>query len=135
MSLRSKIESKIQEREHEIAEFREKLRAIEGKIHDSEIYIGALRESLALIDLGAENLSAPELQEGSKVAKARDAIKEARKPLHINDILREIGDPIEHSSRASLVSSISRYVKKGAIFQKAAPNTFGLIDSGKDADS
>lgn len=128
MSLRDRIESKIQEREHEIAESQEKLRAIEGKIHDSKIYIDALRESLALIDRESKNGFEPELQEGSKVAKARDAIKEAGKPLHINEILTKIGDPIEHSTRASLVTSISRYIKKGAIFRKTDPNTFGLID-------
>lgn len=74
------------------------------------------------------------LRAGSELAKARDAIRSAGKPLHISEILAAIGKENTKKNRVSLGGSLAGYVRKGAIFSKSAPNTFGLIELTLDAN-
>jgi hypothetical protein len=72
------------------------------------------------------------LRPGSAVAKAREAILKAGKPLHITEILKAIGRPVDKGNRVSLSGSLSGYVKRGEIFTRPAPNTFGLAELNHD---
>lgn len=69
-----------------------------------------------------------ELRYGTAVAKARDLIKSAGHPLHITDILKGLGKPVDTKSKLSLSGSLAGYVREGQIFNRPAPNTFGLIE-------
>lgn len=69
-----------------------------------------------------------ELRSGTAVAKARDLIKSAGHPLHITDILKGLGKPVDTKSKLSLSGSLAGYVREGQIFNRPAPNTFGLIE-------
>lgn len=64
---------------------------------------------------------------GTDVAKSMEALNLAGKPLHIDDLLRAIGKPVNKSSRISLAGSLAGYVRDGKWFTRTAPNTFGLI--------
>jgi hypothetical protein len=66
------------------------------------------------------------LRPGSAVAKARDAIKKAGKPLHVTEILHAIGSEVDKKNRISLSGSLFGYVRRGGVFTRPAPNTFGL---------
>jgi hypothetical protein len=51
-------------------------------------------------------------------------------PVHITTLLAEIGLEINRDTRASLAGSLAGYVRRGEIFTRPAPNTFGLIELG-----
>jgi hypothetical protein len=73
------------------------------------------------------------LRAGSEVARAREAILKAAKPLHVDEILKALGKPVNHNNKASLSGSIATYVRKHMVFSRPAPNTFGLIELEVDA--
>jgi len=111
------------------------IRELEKQFAAAHAYIEALQESIKLLpkDVGTTK-SAPEqaLRPGSAVAKAREAILKAGKPLHITEILKVIGRPVDKNNRVSLSGSLSGYVKRGEIFTRPAPNTFGLAELNHD---
>ena len=48
--------------------------------------------------------------------------------MHIIDLLRAIGKPTDKNNRISLSGSLAAYVRSGSIFERTAPNTFGIKD-------
>ena len=110
---------------------REEIRDLEIKLAEAKAYTQALEDSLRLLPKeGAPEKLEPEqvLRPGSAVAKARAAILKANKPLHVTEILKVIGRPVDKNNRVSLSGSLSGYVKRGEIFTRPAPNTFGLLE-------
>ena len=124
MSSRRKIEDRIKKKEQEIQE-------LELKIREAKAYIQAMNDVVKLIpDDGGRgaNRGPRELREGSMMASARDAIMKAGQPLHILKLLEAVGKPFTRENRASLAGSISAYVRRGEIFTRRGPNTFGLVE-------
>lgn len=123
MDIREEIQKRIDKKEEEIRECLLKVR--EGRA-----YIQALSDTLRLLPKEFVTSSNPDLvlRPGTAMAGARDAIKKAGKPLHIVDILKALGRPIDRDNRGSISGSLSAYVRKGEIFIKVAPNTFGLVE-------
>lgn len=121
MSERSKIEDKLRKKEQEVASLDDKLRA-------ARIYVQALKDILKL--LGDEDDAESVLRPGSAVAQARDIILRRKAPVHINDLLIAMGKEVTRESKASLTSSLAAYVRKGEIFSRPAPSTFGLTELG-----
>ena len=50
--------------------------------------------------------------------------------MHINEILTKLGKSIDNQNRVSLVGTLGSYSRKGRIFIRTAPNTFGLLELG-----
>ena len=125
MNERKKIEDRIRKKEEEI-------QSLESQIHDSQVYVKALQDVLKMLPREAESgtESVATLRAGSAVAMARDIILKKAKPVHITDLLRDMGKELTRESRASLGSSLAAYVRKGEIFTRPAPNKFGLIELG-----
>jgi hypothetical protein len=128
MSEHHKIEERLRRKEAEILAFEEKIKA-------ARVYAQALRDVLRL--LGEDSATVPPedgtdtvLRAGSAVAQAREAILEKGAPMHVNDILSALGKDMTREARASLIGSISAYVRRGEIFTRPAPNTFGLSELG-----
>ena len=128
MDERAKIEERLRRKEVEIQGLDEKIRA-------TRVYVQALRDVLKMLDAGdreplERQADAPDktLRPGSAVAQARDIILKRGEPVHINDLLSAQGKVATRDSRASLTSSLSAYVRRGEIFTRPAPNTFGLIE-------
>jgi len=124
MRIRDELLKRMEKKELEIRELEKQLAA-------ANAYLQALQDSLRL--LPREPLAGkagPEqvLRPGSAVAKARDAIVKAGKPLHISELLKVLGRPVDKNNRVSLSGSLSGYAKRGEIFTRPAPNTFGLIE-------
>jgi hypothetical protein len=119
MGLREDIAKKIDKKQQEI-------RALQEQLRDCTLYIETLQEVIKMIPRQAEEGKEISLRPGSQLAKARDAIKAAGKPLHITEILQAIGRGNSKENRLALSSSISAYVRKGEIFTRPEPNTFGL---------
>jgi hypothetical protein len=107
------------------------IRDLEKQLAAATAYLQALQDSLRLLPrepLAGKSGADQVLRPGSAVAKARDAILKAGKPLHISELLKILGRPVDKNSRVSLSGSLSGYAKRGEIFTRPAPNTFGLIE-------
>ena len=122
MSIRSELLKRIEKKQAEIKEH-------EDRIREATAYLQGLQDTLKLIpkdeDVGTQDVA---LRHGSNIAKARDALMAARKPLHITEILKAIGQPTDKKHRLALGGSIASYARKNAVFTKTAPNTFGLLE-------
>jgi TolA-binding protein len=128
MKIRDELQKRIEKKQLEIRELEKQLAA-------ANAYIEAMQDSLKLLPKdSAGGKVGPEqtLRPGSTVAKAREAILKAGKPLHITEILKAIDRPVDKNNRVSLSGSLSGYVKRGEIFTRPAPNTFGLAALNHD---
>jgi hypothetical protein len=122
MNERRKIEERLRRKEEEIRE-------LEIRIRDARIYVQALRDVLKILPRGSErNIRAGALRPGSGMAKVREFILEKGRPGHVRELLEALGRPATRQARASLSGSLAAYVRKGEIFTRPSPNTFGLIE-------
>lgn len=127
MDERGKIADQIRKKEREIESLEERLKT-------ARVYLHAFRDVLKMLDTApASGSGAAALKPGSAVAQARDAILRARKPLHITALLGALSKEDNRESRASLASSLAAYARRGEIFIRSAPNTFGLSELGHEA--
>ena len=129
MSERQKIEDRLRRKEGEILNLEEKIKA-------ARVYVQALRDVLKIMgtpDVGGRSDTAAEtvLRSGSAVAKAREEILRRGILVHISDLLEALGKEVTRENRASLTSSLSAYVRRGEIFTRPEPNTFGLVELGQ----
>ena len=129
MNERRKIEERIKKKEQEIQDF-------EDKIREARIYIQALQDVLKIMPRDMEPSGRPEasLRPGSAVAKAREIILTRKHPVHVTQLLRELGMEVTRESRAGLSGSLSAYVRRREIFTRPAPNTFGLVELNHHGD-
>jgi hypothetical protein len=122
MNERRKIEERLRKKEEEI-------RILEAQIRDARIYTQALQDVLKMLPRASErDIAAGTLRPGSGVAKVREFILNKGEPAHILELLRSLGKDSTREARASLSGSLAAYVRKGEIFTRPGPNTFGLIE-------
>lgn len=115
----------------------DEIRELEVRIRESTAYLQALQDSLRLLPRddfkqqsnGSEGAEAS-LRPGSALATVRGILAEAGTPIHVNQILEKMGKPVDQKGRTSLVGTLGSYSRKGRIFTRPAPNTFGLIEVG-----
>ena len=119
MNIRKKLEDKIKKKEQDIQGF-------ETKISEANAYIQALQETMRLLPKSGEDVES-KIRPGSAIAKTLAYLKEAGRPMHINDILEGIGKSTSKKARVALSGSLGWYVRRYEIFTRTAPNTFGLI--------
>ena len=63
----------------------------------------------------------------SQVGVAEDILQAAEQPLHVTEIIRRAKEEFDITiDRESLVSALTKKVKKGDLFVRVAPNTFSL---------
>ena len=53
--------------------------------------------------------------------------------MHVSALIEELGKDLNRKSRASMTGSLGAYARRGEIFTRPAPNTFGLIELGHKA--
>ena len=124
MSERSVVEVQLTKKEAEIVQLEEKLKV-------AKVYVRALQDVLK--ELGRDTASIEpkaevSLRKGSFVAQAREMILARRSPIYIDDLLESLGKEVTRESKASLTGALAAYVRKGEIFTRPAPSTFGLIE-------
>ncbi|HTG14406.1 MAG TPA: hypothetical protein VK747_03965 [Blastocatellia bacterium] len=121
MGIRAQIEKKIENKRQEIAGFVELIR-------DHEAFIAGLQEALKLLPKDRMEERNPDqiLRAGSDMAKVRDLLNERGEALYINEILKGIGKEVNKKNRISIGGSLANYVRRGEIFTRPAPNTYGL---------
>ena len=121
MISRQRIESKIRQKDQEIQD-------LEMSLREAKSYLHALQDMLKLLPREENDRTAEHvLRPGSEMEKVRNAIKSAGKSLHIAAILESIGKENTKKNRVSIAGSLAAYARKKQIFNRPAPNTFGLI--------
>jgi hypothetical protein len=125
MGLRENFQKLIDKKQQEI-------HGLEMQMREGAAYIQALQDSMKLLPRDSEARSESEhvLREGSTLSKARDILRKSATPLPINEILKLLGKPQDAKHRVSLAGTLAGYARKGRVFTKTAPNTFGLIEFG-----
>jgi hypothetical protein len=128
MSERKKIEDRLRKKEQEVAAYEEKAKV-------GRVYVQALRDILKLLgDDVADSDADAVLRAGSAVDLARRVILEKKRPVHIDEILENLGRDVTREAKASLTSSLAAYVRRSEIFTRPAPNTFGLSELGHNTE-
>lgn len=112
---RATIEDRIRRKEAEIQQLEDRAKA-------ARIYVQALRDLLK----ASESVSDTDVKSGSMLDQAREAIRAAGRPMHVNELLRAIGR--SEDSKNSLTGSLAAYVRRGEVFTRPQPNTFGLVE-------
>jgi hypothetical protein len=130
MFTRKELEKRIAKRTEEVAEAERRRIDADKELASAKAYLQALIDmrKLCPAERSSEEKASDSLREGSLMAKARDAIKAAGKPLHIADLMKAIGVEIKPQKKTSLAGSLSAYARKAKIFTRPAANTFGLIE-------
>ena len=104
-------------------------RELEIRLREARAYILGMQEAVKLLPrAGDDGATKVALRPGSDVAKVRDFLARIARPLYIGEILRGIGKEDTHANRASLAGSLGPYVRRGEIFTRPEPNTFGLVE-------
>jgi hypothetical protein len=120
MGFRQDLEKRIKKKEQEIFE-------LKRQIDKAEAYLQALNDSLRFLPKDENEINpGSRLRPNSDLAKARNDLKKAGRALHITELLAAMGKPVTKSSRVSLSGSLSAYARRGEIFTRPLPNTFGL---------
>ncbi len=126
MDDRQKIQDRLKKKEQEI-------QALEERLRTARTYVQALQDIMKLLNcddpLPSAGGSRAGLRTGSAVDQARKIILQHDSPVHISVLAEAIGQDTREA-RISLASSLAAYVRKGEIFTRTAPNTFGLIELG-----
>jgi len=106
----------------------EEIQGLEESIKEAKVYLQALRDVLKKFPKEASEDTPASLRPGSMVALARDSILQAKRALHVDEMLKMQGKELTRENRTALGGSLSAYVRKGAIFSRPGPNTFGLVE-------
>lgn len=123
MQVREQLQKLLERKQQEISD-------LELQIEKARAYMQALQDSMRFLpkDNGQGDVT---LRPGTALAKTRDLLRAAGKPLHITEILKALNEPLDKKHRLSLSGSLSAYVRNSQIFTRPAPNTFGLLEMNK----
>lgn len=128
MTVRDQFQKLLERKQQEIHD-------LEMKLEKAKTYAQAIQDSMRLLP---KNTSLAEeeqtLRPGTALSKTREILKSSGKPMHITEILKALNQPIDKKHRLSLSGSLSTYVRKSMIFNRPAPNTFGLIEMNSSSD-
>ncbi len=128
MGLREKIDRRIEEKRNEVVSLQQKINHFQGAINAAKIYIQALEDTIRLMPKEPEAGIEATLRPGTILYKVREILATNGSPMHITDLLKALGKPNDNTNRAAVSGSISAYFRKGQIFTRPAPNTFGLME-------
>jgi hypothetical protein len=132
MGARESLQRLADKKQQEIEE-------LQAEIERAKVYLQAIMDSIKVLpkEINSNGNSArqPTLRPGTALAKTRDAILTAGRPLHISEIVSAVGKQQDSKTRLSLAGSIAWYVRRKQVFTRPAPNTFGLIEMGSSSEA
>jgi hypothetical protein len=121
MGIRRQIENRIKRKEQEIAD-------LQDQVSRAEAYIQGLQDTLKLLPRDGEGDEALQLRPDSHPAIAKAVLERVGKSLHVRDILSHTGKEQTKRSRLSMSGALAAYARRGEVFVKTGPNTFGLLE-------
>ena len=128
---KNKIEKRIKDTQAEIQE-------LEAQLAEKRAFLSGLQEAAKLFPKEVSNgtqQSEKSLRLGSDLDKTRLFLKKKGAPVHIVEILEGIGKEATQEARLSLSGSLGAYFRRGEIFTRPRPNTFGLVEFGENQSS
>jgi hypothetical protein len=122
MGFREDLLRRIERKRAEISD-------LEAQVNNAKTYLLGLEEAYKVVSRGAANQDSatPSFRVGSLLARSYEAIKKAGRPLHVNDLLVAVGREVTRADRSALSGTLAAYVRKGEVFTRPAPNTYGLV--------
>lgn len=111
------------------------IKDLEMDLEKAKTYVVALQDSMKLLPRDSSGASEANLRPGTALAKTRDVLRKHGSAMHINEILKALSLPADSKHRLSLGGSLANYVRRGQIFMRPAPNTFGLLEVNRKGDS
>ena len=74
--------------------------------------------------------TSPSFRVGSLTQGVYDALKAAGRPLHVSALLEAVGREVTRKEKSAVSGTLAAYVRKGDVFTRPGPNTFGLTEFG-----
>jgi hypothetical protein len=121
MDIRRDLDRKIEKKKEEIT-------TLERTLGETRAYLQALEDTRKMLPRDPGTPEDVVLRAGTDLAKVREALEQEGRPLHVDELLKRIGKPIEKKHKISLSGSLAAYVRDRKIFTRPAPNTFGLVE-------
>jgi hypothetical protein len=126
MQVQREMERRIEKQKRVVADKEQQRSQIDAELNREKAYLDALLDTARWLPKTGDK--EPTLRIGSDLSKARDFLRAHGRPQHIVEILKGLGKEPNKSNRISLSGSLGGYARKGLIFTKPEPNTFGLIE-------
>jgi hypothetical protein len=123
MGARESLQRMIDRKQQEIKQF-------EDNVRSAQVYIQALQDAMKSLPRESQSGGTGDatLRPGTIVYKTREVLRERGIPLHISDLLKAIGRSVDKNNRVAVAGTLSAYVRRGEIFTRPAPNTYGLVE-------
>lgn len=132
MNPEREIERRIEKQRRENDELLERIDYHRRLLATGQGRLAALEEALQIL---RKDSGEPVLRPGTTLHKVAEILREAGRPLHISAILPKLGKEVNRKTRATLTGSLGTYIRNKMIFDRPAPNTFGLIEFTKTGAS
>ena len=105
------------------------LRDKERQLQQLTREVEALRLATRLLAEDGERLSDVDKERLTQPTMIREVLKDKGKPMHVSDIIAAIQKKYRRKFKpVYLTAVLYRCMKKGKIFSRTGPNTFGLIE-------
>jgi hypothetical protein len=132
--IKSEIEKRLKKKRGEVASLKEEVEGFEDSIEDRKARIEVLEDTIQelqslhnLLPSAADaDSSQPVFRQNSEGWLVHDLLRKGGKPLYIDEILEQLEREVTVEARSSLGGQLGGYVRKGQVFTRPAPNTFGL---------
>src|SRR6266511_1863859 len=114
------LESEVEHYEDRIADCRDKISSLDATVQE-------LQSLYTLIPSEAD-ISGPQpaFRQNSEGWLVHELLRDVGKPMYVDEILEKLEREINTDTRGSLAGQLGGYVRKGQVFTRPAPNTFGL---------
>jgi hypothetical protein len=92
--------------------------------------LGVIRNYLRSTEPGEHERKSPQSKSLSHISIITDVLSAAGSPLHVSEIIRLVNEQYGILlDRESVVSALTKKVKKGVTFIRTGPNIFGLKET------
>lgn len=92
--------------------------------------LGVIRNYLRSTEPGEQERKSSQSKSLSHINIITDVLAAAGSPLHVSEIIRLVNERYELTlDRESVVSALTKKVKKGVSFIRTGPNIFGLKET------
>ena len=96
---------------------------LEAELRAGRAYLSFLNDR---IEAAAEVRNGDDFSSDDPVVVIRRLIREAGKPLYLDDILRGLDRPLNRASREEIRGLLLSWVRRGEVFTRPRPGIFGL---------
>lgn len=131
LTMRKDIEKRLKKKVTEKKEIAVRIAGLNAENLAVDAVIAELESILRMMpkDMDSDDDS-KDLRDGTEVYLAREVLQTEQKPLHVSVLVEKMGFESTAKRKHSIASQLASYVRRGEVFTRPAPNTFGLFDYG-----